>query len=95
MLSKCANPTCLTTFRYLHEGRLYVITPGVPLARHKRKHLSKPGQLEYAWLCSSCCLYLTIDVDEELKTRVVRKVEAKDSSKFGTSDKDSTNINVA
>jgi hypothetical protein len=28
MLSKCANPTCPTTFRYLHEGRLYVIDRG-------------------------------------------------------------------
>ena len=27
MLSKCANPTCPTTFHYLHEGRLYVIAP--------------------------------------------------------------------
>jgi hypothetical protein len=28
MLSKCANPSCPTTFRYLHEGKLYVIAPG-------------------------------------------------------------------
>jgi hypothetical protein len=27
MLSKCANPSCPTTFRYLHEVKLYVIAP--------------------------------------------------------------------
>lgn len=24
MLSKCANPNCSHTFRYLHEGKLYL-----------------------------------------------------------------------
>jgi hypothetical protein len=77
MLSKCANPGCSTTFRYLHEGRLYVIDPREALARHQSSCLSKFGQLAYAWLCSSCSLYLTIHIDEEFGTRVVWKHEAK------------------
>jgi hypothetical protein len=50
MLSKCANPACSTTFRYLHEGRLYLIDPTEALAGHKPRCSSKSGPLEYAWL---------------------------------------------
>src|SRR5258708_34395503 len=95
MLSKCANPTCPTTFRYLHEGRLYVIAPRESLARHKPRWSSNFGQLEYAWLCSSCSLYLTIQVDEEFGTRVVRNFEATKGSKFGTSPNYSTIIDIS
>ncbi len=84
MLSKCANPTCPTTFRYLHEGRLYVIASKETLGGHKPSRSSKSGQIEYAWLCSSCSLYLTIQIDEEFGTRVVRKFEPNNASKFGT-----------
>jgi hypothetical protein len=94
MLSKCANPTCATAFRYLHEGKLYVIDLRGP-ARQKPRCSSRSGQLEYAWLCSSCSLYLTIQIDEEFGTRAVRKVEAKNGSEFATSANDSTNTNVA
>jgi hypothetical protein len=76
MLSKCANPTCSTSFRYLHEGRLYVIDPRGTPAGHKPRSSGKSGQImEYAWLCSSCCLYLTIQIDDGFKTRVIRKVK--------------------
>jgi len=95
MLSKCANPSCPTTFRYLHEGRLYVIASPETLARHKPNCSSKSGQLEYAWLCSSCSLYLTIQIDEELGTRVVRKFEAKNGSKFGTPANDRNEMDIA
>jgi hypothetical protein len=95
MLSKCANPTCPTTFRYLHEGRLYVIDPGGVQAGHGPRCSSKSGQLEYAWLCSTCSLYLTIQIDEEFGTRVVRKLEAKNGSKFCTSANDSINLDIA
>lgn len=95
MLSKCANPICSTTFRYPHEGRLYVIAPREKLGRHKPRCSSKSGQPEYAWLCSSCSLYLTIQIDEEYGTRVVRKVEAKNDSMFGQSADDRTSIDIA
>lgn len=95
MLSKCANPTCSTTFRYLHEGRLYVIDRREALAGHKPRCSSKPGQLEYAWLCSSCSLYLTIQVDEEFRARVAQKLEAKNGSRFGMSANDRASIEIA
>ncbi len=93
MLSKCANPNCPATFRYLHEGKLYVIARREAPAGHM-KCSSKSGQLEYAWLCPSCSLYWTIQIDEECGTRAVRKLEAKNSSRFGASANDGTNIDV-
>jgi hypothetical protein len=36
MLSTSANPDCSTVFRYLHEGKLYVISSTV-----REKHTSK------------------------------------------------------
>ena len=95
MLSKCANPNCLTTFRYLHEGRLYLIDTRESPAGHTSRRSRKSRQVEYAWLCSSCSLYLTIQIDEELGTRAVPKVEGKRSPKFGTSTIDGSNIEMA
>ena len=95
MLSKCANPSCPTLFRYLHEGRLYVISPRDGLARRKPRCSSKSGQIEYAWLCASCSRYLTIQVSAEFGTRVVRKPEANDGSRSGTSANNITNADFA
>ena len=77
MLSKCANPSCSTTFRYLHEGKLYLIPPMQAQASHKPRCSSRTPRLEYAWLCSSCSLDLTIQTDDDFGMRVVRKCEAK------------------
>jgi len=93
MLSKCANPACSNTFRYLHEGRLYLIGPREALTGHKSRCLSPSGQLEYGWLCSSCSLYLTIQIDEECGMRVMRKLDVKNGFGFGTSAKDGRNNN--
>jgi hypothetical protein len=94
MLSKCANPSCRNTFRYLYEGKLYVISPREALAGHKPRCSGRSRQLEYAWLCPSCCLYLTIQIDEGFGTRIVRKFEAKNGSKFGATANDKTNIDI-
>ena len=95
MLSKCANPTCPTTFRYLHEGKLYVISPRESRAGREPRYANKSGQLQYAWLRSSCCFYLTIQIDEEFGTRAVRKHEVKNGSRLVTSAHDDTNIAIA
>jgi hypothetical protein len=95
MLSKCANPTCRSLFRYLHEGKLYVIGPKEALATHKPRCAAKSGQIEYAWLCSSCCLHLTIQIDEEIGTRVVRKFELRARASSGKPADASINGNSA
>lgn len=67
MLSKCANPTCSNTFRYLHEGKLYLINSASCCYGRKRIAIpaNKSGVPEYAWLCSVCCRYLTMRLNEE------------------------------
>ena len=77
MLAKCANPACSTTFRYLHEGKLYLIDFKAASAGRKStvdsKSAVKVGTLEYAWLCSSCLRDVTIQIDDGHGVKVVRK----------------------
>ena len=77
MLSKCANPACLSTFRLLHEGRLYLINSVSRFDGQKRSlaRAGKSASLEYAWLCSACSSCMTIHLDEENGTIMVRMSE--------------------
>jgi hypothetical protein len=95
MLSKCANPTCPTTSRCIHEGRLYVIDPREVLAGHKPRFSSNSGQLECAWLCSACSLYLTIQIEEEVRKRTVGQPGAKHGSDVGTPANHRVNLDIA
>jgi hypothetical protein len=49
MLSKCLNPICSASFRYLREGRIYnleiPVSPAAPGPAKRR---------ELFWLCSQC-----------------------------------------
>jgi len=84
MLSKCASPGCSTPFRYLHEGKLYLIDRNAASVGCKLpgdlRYARKSRGLEYVWLCSSCCSDLTIQVDDDHGVRVVRKREAQNGS---------------
>jgi hypothetical protein len=76
MLSKCTNPACSTTFRYLSEGKLYLIDSKAVLVRHgaraELKYAGKSCSYEYFWLCSSCCRDMTIQIDNKFEVSVVR-----------------------
>ena len=74
MLSKCANPACHNAFRYLREGRLFLIDSGSGSRRDRPSEGTGKGRPpEYAWLCSSCCHHLTIRIHHELGAVVVGK----------------------
>lgn len=83
MVSKCASPGCLNPFRYFHEGKLYLVessaasSGGKPSA--ERKAASTPRTIKFAWLCSSCCRYMTIQNDGD-GIRVVYKRKILSSS---------------
>jgi hypothetical protein len=69
MVSKCANPGCFATFRYLHEGKLFVVgehpTGGVrtfPAARHG---------VRCFWLCSQCSRTLAVIYDTHDGMRLI------------------------
>jgi len=77
MLSKCANPPCSNTFRYLSEGKLYLIDSKAALVRHgvraESNNAGKSCIYEYFWLCSSCCRDMTIQIDNNFQISAVRK----------------------
>jgi hypothetical protein len=53
MLSKCANPSCSTSFRHLAEGQLFrleTVEPAGPLTAK---------DTEYFWLCETCSSTMT------------------------------------
>jgi hypothetical protein len=57
VLSKCANPACLSRLHYLHEGRIFKVETGRVCADDKR---SPTRKIEYFWLCEGCAQSLTI-----------------------------------
>jgi hypothetical protein len=52
MLSKCANPACSTTFRYLHEGKLFHLVVA-SVAAENPENPDNPVR-ERFWLCDEC-----------------------------------------
>lgn len=76
MLSKCANPSCSTPFRYLREGRLYRID--VANAGEVHSHgpflvngRKGPEKIEHFWLCAECATSLTLSFEKDRGVTVV------------------------
>jgi hypothetical protein len=78
MLSKCLNPRCSATFRYLGQGRLF----RVDFAEESRKKARAGGTMpaatagksrpsEYFWLCESCVATMTIELGTDGHVRAV------------------------
>jgi len=57
MLSKCANPGCSEKFLYLHQGKLFQLTP-TPEVQASGDEL--PLLYERFWLCEKCCKEMTL-----------------------------------
>ena len=58
MVSKCANPECSAKFLYLHQGKIYLLTPPRELENMSEHEW---GLLEERfWLCDRCCKTLKV-----------------------------------
>jgi hypothetical protein len=57
MVSKCANPSCDTPFRYFRGGMLFVFEP------HERSSSDLILSIEHFWLCECCAPSMTLVVD--------------------------------
>jgi hypothetical protein len=58
VVSKCANPDCSEEFRYLHQGKLFLLNPTPDVqAATAGGHAS---MYERFWLCERCCKKLTL-----------------------------------
>ncbi len=56
MLTKCANPDCNARFRYLHEGKLFIVDR-FDCSRHGKSSGLSIGErlrFDYYWLCGTC-----------------------------------------
>jgi len=58
MVSKCANPTCSETFLYLHQGKIFQLTPTPEVEAVGGCLL--PSLYERFWLCDKCCKDMTL-----------------------------------
>ena len=65
MLSKCANPDCVATFRYLQQGKLF------RLEKERMKDFSQSPEPEYFWLCGNCSETVSLRLDKESKVVMV------------------------
>jgi hypothetical protein len=53
LLSKCANPICVTPFRYMREGRIFNVQ--IRSGSHR-----EPVKIEHFWLCEKCAKTLKV-----------------------------------
>jgi len=58
MVSKCANPTCSERFLYLHQGKIFQLTPTPEVEAVSGCFL--PSLYERFWLCDKCCKEMTL-----------------------------------
>jgi hypothetical protein len=72
MVSKCANPDCVATFRYFHVGKLFRIETSAGLERRHSMGqddavLDRPRlrRVEFYWLCDKCASKMTLVFDRD------------------------------
>lgn len=67
MLHKCANPACLSPFRKLSQGKLFLVEAEAD-ERSRSRRASRAGQpshrIEYYWLCDQCAFVLTLSYEK-------------------------------
>ncbi len=66
MLSKCANPSCTTSFNYFNEGKLFEfdVDPVSGTCLHPLKVKRPASNRELFWLCGRCAATYTLQVRE-------------------------------
>lgn len=73
MLQKCANPNCLSPFRKLSEGKLFLVERENPASSKpslRRWDDGVPHRIEHFWLCGECASVLTLAFDSKGLTTV-------------------------
>lgn len=63
VVTKCANPSCNASFRYLREGRLFLLEPPPFGPAGEAEFQEGPHRSEYFWLCERCAHTMTITSD--------------------------------
>jgi hypothetical protein len=67
VLNKCANPSCLSPFRRLSQGKLFLVETE-PLERLNTRRAQWRGRIshriEYYWLCDQCAFAMTLSYEK-------------------------------
>jgi len=61
MLSKCANPACSAQFRYLHQGKIFQLSPTPEVDAITGGMFEQ--FYERFWLCEKCCKEMRVGWD--------------------------------
>lgn len=75
MLSKCLNPLCSASFRYLHEGRIFNIEKALPSCSSPLQR-----QIEHFWLCPKCSRTLKVVLEGGRVTTRPRHIQLPSAS---------------
>lgn len=65
MVAQCANPRCGVPFRYLRQGRLFLVERRNGNGNGNSKGHRPTTRLEYFWLCSECASHLTLTTEQD------------------------------
>ena len=63
MITKCANPSCNSSFRYLRGGKLFVVEPQPVSPPREAEFQDNFQRSKYFWLCERCARTMCIALD--------------------------------
>lgn len=72
MVRACANPKCGATFRYLHEGKLFVFEGPERPPPNNDGFGAGARSGRFFWLCSVCARAMTIAVGPNCTATLVQ-----------------------
>jgi hypothetical protein len=72
MLSSCTNPSCPKKFRYLHQGKLFLLHShgNEEITSARLDFAGHVDKLHYAWLCDTCAPNFEVVLDSEDKVKM-------------------------
>jgi len=72
MSTKCASPGCSEKFRYLHQGKVFVLgsTRRENLVSSRVNFAGYVDYLQYVWLCDKCARRFDCVLDDEHRIKI-------------------------
>jgi len=70
MISKCANPSCKSSFRYFRGGKLFLVDQHTSTLVHEHGFGEQEHEKEYFWLYATCASGMTLTRDHRGRPRL-------------------------
>ena len=71
MVTKCSNPSCSASFRFLHSGKLFHFEKRAQFTDDDAAMHKPANSAEMYWLCETCAADFTLAADAEHGVRVL------------------------